>query len=43
MNSLVNQKRVEFVMASIRKKFDPSLNIFVIITEEQNSSLDLKH
>ena len=43
MESLVNQNRVEFVMSSIRKKFDPSLNMLVIITEEQTSSLDLKN
>ena len=43
MESLVNQNRVEFVMSSIRKKFDPSLNVLVIITAEQNISLDLKN
>ena len=42
MSSLVNPHRVKTIMASIRKWYDPSLNVFVICPEE-NISLDLKN
>ena len=43
MEGHISPNRVKFVVASIRQKFDPSLSVFVVITEEDKRSIDLKN
>ena len=43
MEGHISPNRVKFVVSSIRQKFDPSLSVFVVITEEDKRSIDLKN